>query len=211
MYALPFLARPRSVPRRPCRCPRRRHRTATVCCLLLALAVITLSACGPSAPPPPASTVLAAMQAADPTLPPGAIYDRAAPVDAPVYPTDTLLTALYGSAVETLILGKNTASATVSPPRETVAQPQVDLAFFLAQALHPGEMAVFRCSDARTVTAAATLARTRLDAIRRAWADSEYAALVDRGVVAVEGSYVLLVVAEDPESILTAARRAIKE
>ncbi len=186
------------------------RRLLLLLCLSVVALSVTLSSCGRDAPPPSAAEVLAAMCAADSTLPAGATYDRAAPVDAPVYPTDTLLTALYGSAVETLILGKTTVTATVSPPRETVAQPQVDLAFFLAQALHPGEMAVFRCSDARTATAAAALCRTRLDTIRRAWADTEQSALTERGVVAVEGNYVFLVVTEDPDAVLGAARRAIR-
>ncbi len=177
---------------------------------ILPLLLTALPACSRATPPPSVSSVLEAMHAADTTLPAGLLYDRAAPTEAPNHLGDTLLSALYGSAVNALILPKITATTTVAPPRETGALPQVEIAVFLAQALHPGEIAVFRCPDARTVAAAAALCRTRLDTIRRGWSDSDYASLTERGTVVVEGSYVLLVVAEDPERILTAARRAIK-
>lgn len=154
------------------------------------------------------------MQAADKTLPAGAVYDlsapadpSAAPPDAPAHLSETLLAALYGSAIKTLIFDQNTVNVTVDSPGETGAPPRVEIAIFLSKALHPGEIAVFRCADAHEVAAVAGLCRARLDTIRRAWAGSEYAEMVEHGVVVVEGSYVFLVVAEDAGAVVAAGRR----
>ncbi len=177
-------------------------RQALALCLS-ALLAFSLTACGHAdAPPPTAEQVLSAMQTAMEAAggaPDGRMYSRQASPDSRDYLGDTLLSALYGEAARGLLtVGVDGTAPAVG-----------DAAIFLSTAPHPAELAVFRCSDARGVTTAAKLCRARLDLIRRAWDDTAYAALVARGTVTVEGSYVLLIVAEDPDTALYAARGVI--
>ncbi len=171
--------------------------------LLICLSLL-LFACGQASPPPSAATVLTAMQAAmEDTVPPppdGKCYDRSASPDASSYLGDTLISALYGETARGLLV----------PEIDGTSAAVGDAAIFLSVAPHPGELAVLRCSDARGTTTAAGICRARLDLIRRAWAGTEYEALTARAVVTVEDSFVLLIVAEDPEAVIDAARRAIR-
>ncbi len=171
-------------------------------CLSAAL-LPSLSACGRTdVPPPTAAEVLAVMQTAMESAggaPDGQSYSRAAPSDTRAYLGDTLLSALYGEAARGLLVSETEGAA-----------PAVgDVAIFLSLAPHPAELAVFRCSDARGVTTAAKLCRARLDLVCRTWDDTAYADLVARATVTVEGSYVLLIVADDPAAVTNAARRLI--
>lgn len=167
------------------------------------------SACaGHDAPPPAAVEVLAGMQSAVLSLPSGVVYARTYPADHPSYLTGTLLSALYGEAARG-IAEAGTDSGTGDSTAEQTVPPVNDAALFLPLAMHPCELAVFRCSDARATATAAGLCRARLDEIRNAWEGTEWAALTERGCVAVEGSFVLLVVADDPQAVLDAARRVI--
>ncbi len=177
-----------------------------ICLVLVGIAILSQSACmkKTDAPPPSASAVLCAMQtamdASVPKPPDGRHYNRALPADHPDYLTDTLLSALYGEAARGLLtVGEDGSAAAVG-----------DVAFFLSMSPHPCEVAVFRCSDARGSTTAAKLCRARLEIIRHAWSGTTYEGMVTRAAVSVEGSYVLLVVAEDPESVIEAARRLIR-
>ena len=172
-------------------------------CLLLT-ALLLLSCTGDKTPPPPAMDVLTAMQAAmtdtAQTLPDGLTYSRAVDPSSPHYLTDTLFSALYGEAARGLLEADG---------GDGTAPPISDAALFLSIAPYPCELAVFRCSDTRSAATVAGLCRTRQDTLHRGWADTEWAAVTGRAAVAVEGSYVLLAVADDPETVLAGARRAI--
>ena len=179
---------------------RRPRRFVYVSLLLTAWLFVSgsVTACTASnAPPPTAWEVLAVMQntmrESAQTLPDGCTYTRAVAPDDPAYLSDILLTALMGEAAPELTVDG------VDPA------PIGDIALFLSETPYPCELAVLRCSDARSTTTAAKLCRARLDTLRRAYARTEWADLVERGTVSVQGSYVLLVVCEDPRSVVRGA------
>ena len=191
-------------------------RRLLICLILLSLVMPTLPACGGrTAPPPAAAAVLEAMQAAmrdsAQTLPDGLIYTRAAEAGDPAHLSDTLFSALFGEAARGLLGGdaKGDAEGTEGAEAAEGAPPIGDAAIFLSVAPYPCELAVLRCSDTRSILSVAGLCRGRLDTVARAYAGGEWADVAARGVVAVEGSFVLLVISEDPEAVLAGARRAI--
>ena len=173
--------------------------------LILTLALF-LSACGKETPPPPAMEVLTAMQATmtdtAQTLPDGLTYTRSAEPSSPEHLTDALFSALYGEAARGLLSADGSAGQEGSPAIG-------DVAIFLSIAPYPCELAVFRCSDLRSAATVAGLCRTRLDTVARGYGDSEWASISQNGRVAVDGCYVLLAVAEDPEAVLAEARRLL--
>ena len=181
-------------------------RRSPVCLVLLCLFCLSLCACGGGEPPPPAAgEVLAAMQAvmtetAQP-LPDGLLYTRATDPAEPAYLTDTFFSALYGEAARGLLDGGETEGGALAVG---------DAAIFLSVAPYPCELAVFRCSDIRTATTVAGLCRGRLDAVARGYAGSEWQSVAEGGRVAVEGCYVFLVIAEDPDTVLGRATRMVR-
>ncbi len=187
--------------------------------LLLSL-MLGLASCGGRALPPAAMEILMAMQAAMPdsaqTLPEGLIYTlhpaegEGITEEKPEYLSATLLAALYGEAARGLIpVETDKTNETEETDEQMTVPPINDVAIFLSLAPHPCEMAVFRCSDARGAATAAKLCRARADLVRRSWAGTEWADTAGRATVAVEGNYVLFVVADDPDRILRATRRAL--
>lgn len=186
-----------------------------ICCLtvILTLALLLVS-CGEETPPPSADTVLSAMQASmtetAQTLPDGLTYTRATPEGYPTYLSDTLFSALYGEAARGLLTADETAGGTADEASDGGSVPPVnDAAIFLSVAPYPCELAVFRCSDTRTAATVAGICRARLDTVSRGYKGGEWEAVAQGGRVVVEGCFVLLAVAEDPEAVLEAARRVI--
>ena len=89
-----------------------------------------------------------------------------------------------------------------------------DGAIYLSEIMHPFELAVFRCigedemwGDAGVIGICAS----RLESIKKAWKGSAYEKIADQGIVTYCETYVLLVIAEDAESIINAAKRRIRE
>ncbi len=150
--------------------------------------------------PAPSDAVLAAMCETADTEDNCAIYRRTAASGEKSYLSDTLFSALYGEAARGLLSGADGNSATIN-----------DAAICLSVSPTPLEFAVFRCSDMRGTATAAKLCRTRLEMVRGAWKDTAYAALTAEGVVTVEGSYVFLIIAPNPDRALRAARAAIRK
>ena len=74
------------------------------------------------------------------------------------YLSPTLVTAMYGEASRGWFEGENA--------------PVSDMAMFLSEAMHPCELAVFRCADERDGLSVAAQCRSRLDLIKNAWKDS---------------------------------------
>ncbi len=167
--------------------------------LILTLSLL-LPACGTSDPPPPAAEVLSAMLSAmedtAQPLPDGVLRLTAASADSPEHLTETFFSALYGEAARGL-LGEGAAP---SPPI-------TDAALFLSLSPYPCELACFRCADESAARTVAGLCRGRLDTLSQGYAESEWAGVAAGGRVAVEGSYVLLALCEDPASVLAFARR----
>ena len=137
-----------------------------------------------------------------PILPDGLIYTRAADPDSPSYLTDTLFSALYGEAARGLFQPDTAADGEPVPPIG-------DAALFLSISPYPCELAVFRCSDLRSASTVAGLCRTRLDMVERGYRGSEWEAVAQKGKVSVDGCYVLLAVAEDPDAVLASAKRLL--
>ncbi|MGN1445788.1 MAG: DUF4358 domain-containing protein [Eubacteriales bacterium] len=138
------------------------------------------------------------------------------------YLTGTLFAALYGPTgrgwlgadnIDTDTADSGTASPAPTPASQAgESAPSLiqDGAVFLSTVMHPFELGVFRCADLDGALSVAALCQTRLDTLRTTWQDSDYAVCVERAVVTVEGCYVLFIVADDPEPLLEAARRAIR-
>lgn len=173
--------------------------------LLLAGAFRWLVSCGTAEPPAAAGEVLAAMLAAAPDAPAGMVRDSGASPDSAEYLTPELLSALFGSACRSEGSGEGTESG---------QDPLIDeAAVFLPAALHPGELAVFRCSSQDDCVSAAALCGSRLNLLRAAWSGSGntiFTDLLGRALVRIEGPYVLLIISEDPDALLSAARGAIR-
>ena len=172
--------------------------------LLLVLSLLlSLAACGRRETPPPAAwEVLAAMQSvmtrtAQP-IPEGLLYRRASSPDNPDYLTEALFTALYGRAAEGL-LREDGEGGTAAVG---------DAALFLSVAPYPCELAVFRCSDTDTVPTVVSLCRGRMDAVLKGFAEGPLAADAT-GLVTVEGCFVLLIIAEDPQAVAEGLRGII--
>ena len=174
-----------------------RFAAAGLCCVLCCL-----SGCAGAAPPPPALDVLEAMQAAAEAMPAGEVYDRSADPAGKGYLSDALFAALFGPAVRRRLGGEDGGTA---------AEPLIeDAVVFLSLREHPGELAVLRCADADGALTAAALCRLRLDSLKTAWQDTDYALWTERADVTVEGCYVLMAVFPDPEAVFDAARRIIR-
>ena len=179
-----------------------RRVAAGLLCALLFLSC--LSSCGKVSAPASASAVMTAA-CADPDVAGRdvpdtcAIYTRDAARENADYLSDTLFSALFGEAARGLLSGSDTAPAAIN-----------DAAVCISVYPTPFEIAVLRLSDVRGTATAAGLCRARLDAVQNAWRDTEHKATADAGVVTVEGSYVLLVIAPNPERVLRAARAAIR-
>lgn len=168
----------------------------------LMIAVVLLPACAP-APPPAASealtVLLTALESTAQTTPDGLIRLTAAPADSPDHLTETFFSALYGEAARGLLGGD-----------DTQGPPVQDAALYLSVSPYPFELGVFRCADGDTARAVAALCRGRLDTLARGFAGSDREADALGGRVAVEGNWVLLVLCEDPASVLEAARRFLR-
>ena len=177
------------------------------CLLCCILSVLIFPSCGRrETPPPSAMEVLTAMQEAmvdtAQPLPDGLTYTRGADVDAPSYLTDTLFSALYGQAARGLFQPDTTGGDQTAPPIG-------DAALFLSVSPYPCELAVFRCSDLRSAATVAGLCRGRLDTVAQGYRGSEWETVAQGGKVTVDGCYVLLVIAEDPDAGLARARKLL--
>ena len=146
-------------------------------------------------PPATAEEVLSAML--------DAVREEVAP-DGEVYggvEQGTLVSALYGEGSRGWLQGDGESLPTVD-----------GVAMFLPCAMHPMEIAVFRCPDDTRGTAdVAAACLARLSVIENAWRDSEYTAWTEMATVAVEGQFVILVVYDDPDVLLRAARTVISK
>ena len=166
--------------------------------LFVAVFCLLLISCS-RRPPASAESVLDSMRGAMGEDANSVVRMRGASPNSPMYLTDSLLSALYGSAARGWLDAEEGDTPLIN-----------DAALCLSASKKPYELAVFRCSDARGTATAAATCRARLAAIRRAWRGSEWVNELENSVVAVEGEYVLLVVAPDVDAVLEAARCSIR-
>lgn len=173
-----------------------------VICTLLTVSLILLTcACSmKKRPPATALEVLTAMLNAT-TPSEGRIRTLTAETETQRLPTE-LLTALYGSTAEKWFEAGEGSLID-------------DGAVYLSEVMHPFEMAVFRCIDQGDVSGGMAsilgVCASRLEIIKAAWQGSDYDTFVQNATVTYCGSYVILVVAEDPEPIIKAAKKVIKQ
>ncbi len=181
---------------------RTKNRRRVLCGVLVAALCLTVCGCARARVPASAGEVLGgmltALEEAGATVPEGMVLSTSADPAAGGHLSDTLAAALFGAAIRELLAAVDGVA------------PVNDMAVFLSASPHPCELAILRCSDAGAARSAAGVCHTRLDLVRRAWAGSDYAAVTDRAAVAMEGSFVLLVIADDPDAALDGARRAIR-
>lgn len=90
-----------------------------------------------------------------------------------------------------------------------VASGWLDLALFLSTSAHPCEFAVILCDSEDTATDTARLLCRRLDAIRTAKSEGEYARLTENATVTVIGNYALLIISSDTENAIKSASKII--
>ena len=86
-------------------------------------------------------------------------------------------------------------------------------AVYLSEQRHPFELAVFRCKNEGDISggqgSVMGICQSRLASVARAWQGSEYESVVTHAIVIHEKQFVILIVAEDPAPIITAAKKAI--
>ena len=113
----------------------------------------------------------------------------------------TLLTALYGASASRW--GGTDKFALVD-----------DGCIYLSEIQHPFELAVFRCIDESDVSGGRMsvlgVCASRLEAIQTAWQGSSYDLCAQNAILTYYGTYVILIVADNPTPILKAAQKAIR-
>lgn len=170
--------------------------------VIVCLLGMPMTGCGGrSAPPVDAACVLDAMISAANDLPSG--YGRYFKADPSTKQSlsPTLLSALYGAS----------ARQWLGDSKETVLD---DAAIYLTQQQHPFELAVLRCRNQGDIAggegSVLGICQSRLAAVYLSWQGSEYEEVALQGTVVHYGSFVIMVIAQDPEPILKAARNAIQ-
>lgn len=114
--------------------------------------------------------------------------------------SDELLKALYG---ETAVSIWKRNDATVE-----------DGAIYLSEIMHPFELAVFRCAGEDGIWGDAGvlgICASRAESIKKAWQGSAYEKIAEQGIVTCCENYVILVIAENADRIVDAAKRCIRQ
>ena len=178
--------------------------------LVLILSSLSLCACVQSHGTT-ALSVVTSMTAAEPGCPAGDVYLLADSLSLQQLtaedfsPTtlrvadDSVLRAAFGSVGNSLGEGLWQCSS----------QTVDDGALRFATASSPCEWIVFHCVSRSDTTAVADLFLHRLELLRRQYRGTDDEVLLAHAQVVVMGKYVLLVVSNDPEGALEAARRAL--
>ena len=136
--------------------------------------------------------ILSAIISSEIGLPSGEIYSARAEIGEEEYLSDHLVNSLYGNGKEPVM-----------------ADGWIDIAIFLPSSAHPCEFAVILCDSEDTATDTARLLCRRLDAIRTAKSEGEYARLTENATVTVIGNYALLIVSSDTENAIKSASKII--
>ncbi len=157
-----------------------------------------------------ALSVVTAMTAADPSCPAGDIYLLA---------DGTSLQQLSASSQESntlriadsslLYAAFGSGASNTSDLWECSPQMVDDGALRLATAASPCEWIVFHCISRSDTAAVAELFLRRLELLRRQYRGSDDEALLARAQVVIIGKYVLLIVSNDPQGAIEAAKHAI--
>ncbi len=179
------------------------YRSWTTVLVIIGLLCTVITGCrGRSAPPADAAYVLDAMISAVDAIPSGyGRYFKAAP-DTKQALSPTLLSALYGASARQWLGDSN----------DTVLD---DAAIYLTEQQHPFELAVLRCRNQGDISggegSVLGICRSRVAAVNASWQGSEYEEVALKGTVVHDGPFVILVIAQEPELILKAAKKAIQQ
>lgn len=84
-----------------------------------------------------------------------------------------------------------------------------DGAMRFSTANSPCEWIVLHCANRSDTDAVAEMLLRRLNTLRRLWRNTEEASVVEQGQVVILGQYVLLILCDDTEGCLRAARNAL--
>ena len=123
-------------------------------------------------------------------LPAGKVYSMHAPDGDGEQLPDKLIARIFGEGTT-----------------PAVASGWLDLALFLPTSAHPCEFAVILCDSEDTATDTARMLCRRLDSIRTAKSEGEYARLAENATVTVIGNYAMLIISSDtPNAMRTAAK-----
>ncbi len=151
--------------------------------------------------PAEAADVLDAMITATENIPSGYGRYYKASLDAKQALSPTLLSALYGES----------ARQWIGTSDDTLLD---DAAIYLTEQQHPFELAVLRCKNQGDISggegSVLGICQSRLAAVRRAWQGSDYEKTSIQGTVIHYGQFVILVIAEDPQPLIQAAKRIIR-
>ena len=141
---------------------------------------------------PSCRDILSAMLENEIGLPAGRVYYLHSAKGDDSFLSDHLINALYGEG-----------------ERPVMADGWLDLAIFLSLGDHPCEMAVFLCDGEDTAKDTARMLCRRLDVIRTAKSEGEYARLTENATVTVIGNYALLIISSDTENAIKSASKII--
>ncbi len=171
-----------------------------ICVLLTASLILLTCACSIKKRPPATATEVLSAMLATVEPPQGQVRALTAEKETDKLSLD-LLAALYGS----------TAGKWYQSGNHSLVD---DGAVYLSEVMHPFELAVFRCIDETDVSGGMAsvlgVCSARLEVIRNTWQGSAYDSYVQNAVVTYCNGYVLLVVADDPETVVKAAVQLIR-
>ncbi len=173
-----------------------------IICTLLAVSLLLLTCACHAKPKPPVSAINVLQAMLSVAAPPdGMVRSLTAENDNQVLPLD-LLTALYGPSTRQWY--EDGARGVLD-----------DGAVFLSTAMHPFEIAVFRCIDQGDILGGMAsvfgICSARLDMIKNAWKKTDYASYTEKGMVTYVGNYVLLIMCDNPDDVIKAAEKAIRK
>ncbi len=164
-----------------------------ICILICAATILFLPSCG--AKERVASLdVVSSLAEGEVALPSGQIYSSTAIEGEEGYISDELLCALYGEG-------------RMPPEREE----WIEFSFFLSNAEHPCELAVFLCSSPDSASDTARLLCSRIDNVGKIWAhDAQYSGYIENASVTVIKNYVVMCISSDGAYAQKIAKRLIK-
>ena len=160
--------------------------------ILTLFLLLTLPSCA-AREMPACRDILGEIMQSEIGLPAGKVYSMSAPDGYEECLPDKLIIRLFGEGTT-----------------PDVASGWLDLALFLSTSAHPCEFAVILCDSEDPATDTARLLCRRLDAIRTAKSEGEYAKLTENATVTVIGNYALLIISSDTQNAVRTAAKIIR-
>ena len=155
----------------------------------LILLILSIPSCADS-PRPSCRSILAAMTEAEAELPAGRFYSAHAKEGEDEYLSPTLLSAWLGSS--------------------SASMGWLDCALYLSLREQPYELAVVLCQSSDVAEDTAKLFSARWHTVRALEVAQGESPLTVRASVTRIGNYVIFILAEDPNSLLSVAKDAIR-